>query len=333
MIFSNLNSLFILRYFESPPVKLLALCIAATKVGEVNLCICVPTLDASQTWDQLMHALRGQALRPSKVLVLDSSSTDATPELAKRDGCRVVTILRSEFRHGGTRQQAAELEPDADVLVYLTQDSILADANALGRLIAAFDDPTVGAAYGRQLPRPDSDAIAAHARLFNYPPISAVRSLKDAGTLGFKSIFFSNSFGAYRRSALLEVGGFPRASTFGEDTVVAAHLLQANWKIAYVADAQAFHSHRYNCREEFERYCAIGRLHGSEPWLLRDFGTATGEGRRFVVSEIRYLLKQAPWLLPEALLRNALKYVGYKRGRRLALGQLRMERQARKRTG
>lgn len=283
---------------------------------KVNFTVCIPTLNASNTWEKLWSAIKAQNLQPSEVLVLDSSSMDATADLAKRDGCRVVTIPRAEFRHGGTRQHAAELASGADVLVYLTQDSILADANALTRLVGAFEDASVGAAYGRQLPRPEANPIEAHARLFNYPRVSAIRSLKDTAAMGFKAIFFSNSFGAYRRVALEEAGGFPRESNFGEDTVVAARLLQRGWRIAYVAEAQAYHSHAYSCREEFRRYHRIGQLHGSEPWLLRDFGKASGEGRRFAMSEIQYLSRRAPWLIPEAILRTGLKYLGYKRGRR-----------------
>lgn len=259
--------------------------------------------------------LQAQVLQPSEVLVLDSSSTDVTAELASREGCRVITIPRADFRHGGTRQNGAELASGADILVYLTQDSILADANALAQLIAAFEDPSVGAAYGRQLPRPGANPIEAHARLFNYPAVSTVRSRESSAVLGFKAIFFSNSFGAYRRIALEQAGGFPKESNFGEDTVVAARLLQGGWRVAYVAEAQAYHSHAYSCREEYRRYYKIGQLHGSEPWLLRDFGKASSEGRKFAVSEIRYLSRRAPWLIPEAVLRTGLKYLGYKRGR------------------
>ena len=44
---------------------------------------------------------KAQTLQPSQVLVLDSSSTDGTAEWAKRDGCRVVTVSRAEFRMVG----------------------------------------------------------------------------------------------------------------------------------------------------------------------------------------------------------------------------------------
>jgi len=282
----------------------------------VNVCLCIPTLNAGNIWGEFVYALQTQTLQPSEILVLDSSSTDGTPELARRDSCRVVTIPHAEFRHGGTRQHAAELASGADVLVYLTQDSILADANALARLTAVFEDASVGAAYGRQLPRPGANPIEAHARLFNYPPVSAIRSLESTAAIGFKAIFFSNSFGAYRRTALEQAGGFPRESNFGEDTVMAARLLQSGWRIAYIAEAQVHHSHAYSYREEFRRYYRIGQLHVNEPWLLRDFGKASGEGRKFAMSEIQYLSRHAPWLIPEAMLRTGLKYLGYRSGRR-----------------
>jgi rhamnosyltransferase len=281
----------------------------------VNVCLCIPTLNAANSWNEFVYALRGQTLCPSEILVLDSSSTDDTVERANRDGCRVITIPREEFRHGGTRQRAAELASGADVIVYLTQDSILADKTSLARLVAAFEDATVGAAYGRQLPRPNANPIEAHARLLNYPPVSAKRSRESVAALGFKAVFFSNSFGAYRRIALEQAGGFPRELDFGEDTVVAARLLQSGWLIAYVAEARVYHSHAYTFREEFRRYYKIGQLHGTESWLLHEFGTASGEGRRFALSEIQYIARRAPWLIPQAVFRTGLKYFGYKFGR------------------
>jgi rhamnosyltransferase len=256
-----------------------------------------------------------QTLRPSEVIVIDSASTDGTPELAGRQGCRVIQIPRSQFRHGGTRQQAVQLAKDADIVVFLSQDSILAGPSALRKLIAAFDDPAVAAAYGRQLPRKDANPIEAHARLFNYPPISYVRSLGCVPQHGFKTIFFSNSFGAYRKSALNQVGGFPKESNFGEDTIVAAQLVGSGWRIAYVADAEAYHSHALSMMEEFQRYFRIGQLHESERWMSEEFGRASREARRFVTSEIRYLSTRAPWRIPEALLRTGSKFLAYNLGR------------------
>ncbi len=225
-----------------------------------------------------------------------------------------MRVARVSFNHGGTRQLAAEAASDAEILVYLTQDAILEGPEALEKLAAAFQDPQVGAAYGRQLPRRGAGPIEAHARRFNYPEISEVRTFESRKKLGIKAVFLSNSFAAYRRSSLFQVGGFPMDSVFGEDTIIAARLLMANYKIAYVSEARAFHSHSYSPLEEFRRYFDIGVLHSREHHLFKQFGQASGEGKRFVSSEFRYLLREDLYQIPSAIFRSALKLIGYRLG-------------------
>jgi rhamnosyltransferase len=280
--------------------------------------VCVPTLNAGDLWGHFWAALAAQSECPNEVIVLDSSSTDGTAEIASRDGARVVKIARGDFAHGATRQLGAELAGDVDVILYLTQDSILADRDSFRRLLSHFDDPQIGAAYGRQLPRRGAGPIEAHARLFNYPEQSAKRSLESVQRVGFKTIFFSNAFGAYRRAVLMDIGGFPPGARFGEDTLVVAKMVLAGFKVAYAANATVYHSHNYSLAQEFRRYVQVGRMHGAESWLREYFGTAAGEGLRFVRSELSYLSKKAPHLCAHALVRSAMKYVGYSVGRRTA---------------
>ena len=279
--------------------------------------IFIPTLNASGAWSEFVAALKSQELFPSEVIVIDSESLDNTAELAEQAGFRVLRIARKDFGHGRTRQLAASLAPDAEVLVYMTQDAVLANSMAIEELLRPFEDDKVGAVYGRQLPRQGAGPIEAHARLFNYPPASEVRSIESSKTKGFKSIFFSNSFGAYRRKALEEVGGFPEDVNFGEDTVVAARLLLAGWKIAYAADAEVYHSHAYSIFDEFRRYFLVGELHATHPWMMKEFGEASGEGLRFVLSECKYLAGVAPHLIPGSLIRSASKIIGYQIGRKM----------------
>lgn len=277
--------------------------------------VCVPTLNAARHWTEFTEALNSQSAKPQRVIVIDSESADGTPELARQAGFELITIKRKEFRHGTTRQLAVGLAQDSDVLVYLTQDAQLAGPHAFAALLCSFQDESVGAAYGRQLPRREAGPIEAHARLFNYPPNSAVRSLESVRDIGFRAIFLSNSFSAYRLSALLTVGGFPDDVNFGEDTIVAARLLLSGHKIAYRGDSEVYHSHSYTVREEFQRYVSVGELHSQNEWLLRNFGGVSGEGLRFIRSEITLLAKRSPWQIPSALLRSGAKFLGYKIGR------------------
>jgi rhamnosyltransferase len=244
--------------------------------------------------------------------------------MASASGFQVHLISRQDFNHGGTRQLAAELLPNAEVLVFLTQDAVLVDSDAIRKLLGSFSDPNVAAAFGCQVPRIGASPIEAHARIFNYHPTqSSVRSLASREQLGIKSIFISNSFAAYRRDALMAVGGFPRDVIFGEDTLTAAKFLLAGWKIAYVAEARVYHSHSYTWTQDFKRYFDIGVLHVRENWLLQKFGGTNGEGGRFVRSELNYLWPRYWWLIPSALIRTALKLAGYRLGRienKLSLG-------------
>jgi rhamnosyltransferase len=201
-----------------------------------------------------------------------------------------------------------------DIIVFLTQDALLASPDAIERLVTGFVDERVGVAYGRQLPHRNAGPIAAHARLFNYPLKSQLRSLEDRMCFGIKTAFISNSFAAYRRNALMQVGGFPIDTIMNEDTYVAGKMLVSGWKIAYCAEAQVFHSHDYGFLDEFKRYFDIGVFHTHTVWLQQTFGSASGEGLRFVISEMRYLNKHAPWLIPSAALRTGLKWLGFKLG-------------------
>jgi rhamnosyltransferase len=100
----------------------------------------------------------------------------------------------------------------------------------------------------------------------------------------------------------------------GEDQVAAARLLLAGWKVIYQADAMIKHSHGYSLLAEFRRYFDIGVFHDHQRDLLAGFGRAETEGRRFIRSEIAYLLDRSPLRIPEALLRNAMKLMGYRLG-------------------
>ena len=278
--------------------------------------IIIPTCNAAPHWERLHGGLQLQGIPPEQVLIVDSSSNDETATLARRAGYRVQVISRASFRHGATRNMAAALQPEAEYLVYLTQDAILCHRDSLSGLVQSFDDPQVGAAYGRQLPRLGADAIERHARLFNYPDTSAVRCFAHRASLGFRTAYFSNSFAAYRRSAFDAVGGFPETVIVSEEVSLAARMLLAGWKLAYSAESQVYHSHKLSLCAEFSRYFDIAVHHSQERWIIDRYGSVGGEGLKFVRSELQFLREHAPRLIPKAILRSLAKWTAYQCGRR-----------------
>ncbi len=280
----------------------------------MNINLYIPTLNAGDRFADLLAALNQQTYPIGMKVLVDSGSTDGTVDLARANGFEVIGLGPNGFDHGGTRQWAISHFPDADIYVFLTQDAIPAHPEMLENLVAAFSDPEIGMAYGRQLPHEGATLMEAHARLFNYPPQTQVRRLADADTYGIKTISCSNSFAAYRRSAFEAVGGFPLGTIMGEDVIVAGKLLLKGWKMAYVGDARVYHSHAYRLREEFERYFDIGVFHSDNRWIFDSFGRADGEGFRYAQSEMRYVVWRKPWQLPKVLASFVAKWVGYKLG-------------------
>ncbi|HJS89076.1 MAG TPA: glycosyltransferase family 2 protein [Steroidobacteraceae bacterium] len=281
--------------------------------------IIVPVRNGGERWREAANALRAALPDPSLVAVVDSASTDGSDRVASESGFELVRIDPRTFNHGATRQMAVDrFCPGREFVVFLTHDAVLEEPEGLAALLGTFADPAVGVAYGRQLPHRGAKPFEAHMVLFNYGASSETRSLADAARLGIKAAYISNSFGAYRISALRSCGGFPSHLILGEDTCVAVKMLLSGWKVRYCAEARVRHSHDYGILQETQRYFDFGVLHAQLPELTRHFGSAEGEGARFVASELRYILACAPWLLPVAPVRNAAKYAGYRLGRMFA---------------
>lgn len=275
----------------------------------------VPTRNAGSDWRLWLDAIEQQTLRPDKIIMIDSSSTDNTVPLARQAGITVHSISPKSFNHGGTRNYAAKLAGKSDVLFFLTQDAVLSQPQSLECLLSCFADPAVSAVCGRQLPHDNANPLAVHARMFNYSSQSEIKNSDDIPRLGIKTAFMSNSFAAYRASVFNELGGFPDNTILAEDMFLTAKMIQAGYKVYYCAEASVKHSHNYTPWEEFRRYFDTGVFHACEPWIQKEFGGAGGEGMRYIRSEFSYLLKNAPGWIPRSFITNACKLAGYKLGR------------------
>ncbi len=287
-------------------------------MNDFRVACIIPTYNGLNELKRLVHSLSQQTYKHD-ILIVDSSSTDGTYEFACHAPAKATQIPTSKFNHGGTRQLLIDANPDYDIYVLMTQDAYLDDTNSLKNIIALFDDERVGAVCGRQVPHDEANLLAQHARLFNYPPCTEIKSPKDSEKLGIKVAFLSNSFSAYRRTALNQAGGFPSDVILSEDMYVAAKMLLLNWKIGYAGEATCKHSHNYSILEEFRRYFDIGVFHARESWIKDAFGGAGKEGWRYIKSEFLFLGIKNGRLWPSALLRNTAKLLAYKLGQHESL--------------
>ena len=280
----------------------------------MKISVIIPTYNGQNYLTNLLTNLQSQSIEFFELIIIDSSSKDETVNIANKYTENIIIIPQNEFDHGGTRAKAAAIAK-GEILVFLTQDALLFDEFSIEYMIKVFDDEEVSAAYGRQLSYKNTNLFGKHLRKFNYPDKTVIKTKEDISIYGIKTAQLSNSFAAYRKSVLLETGNFKDNLILGEDVYTGAKMILSGYKLVYSANAKVYHSHSYTVWEEFKRYFDIGVFHKCESWILKEFGKAEGEGMKYIKSEVKYLLDNGAWyLLPEFIVRNGMKYLGYKMG-------------------
>lgn len=256
-----------------------------------NVSVVIPTLNAGRAIDRLLTLIESQSVEPREILVVDSSSDDDTAaEVAKHPTVGLVTIDRSEFNHGSTRDRALR-RTTGDFVCFLTQDALPASDDYLGNLLAPMlADDRIALVSGRQLPKPDARRFEQLVLGFNYPAKPSVRSKGDLPTYGIKTFFASDVCSAYRRGAYLACGGFPHVDT-NEDMLMAARLIARGLEVAYEPSAEVYHSHNLTPSQQYARNKAVGRFLKEHVDDLMDI-SEVGEGERLVKSVASELLHE-----------------------------------------
>jgi rhamnosyltransferase len=191
-----------------------------------------------------------------EVTLVDSGSTDATLQIARGFPIRIKEIPAHEFHHARTRNLAASLG-SAPILVSLSGDAIPASDGWLRNIIANFNDPGVGAVYGRQLPKPGSTVERRDTFDTVYGEQRIVKDPAHRNGLGYRFYHFSDVNSALRRTVWQSMP-YPEDLKMYEDLAIAKRILDAGWKIVYEPEAPVFHSHQYNSTQLFKRYFDIG---------------------------------------------------------------------------
>lgn len=274
--------------------------------------IVIPTFQAAKHLPHCLPPLLQSPLKP-RVLVIDSSSTDETVSIARAMGAETWVIPQSAFNHGTTRELGRQ-HLRTSYIVMVTQDAYATSPDMLGHLLRPLIENKASIAYARQIPHRGAGFFGAFARQFNYPSISQLRSLADVSTYGVYTFFCSNSCAAYLNAALDEVKGFPSV-LFGEDTAVVAQLLHRQHSIAYVAEAEVYHSHDYTLKQEFCRHFKMSLARQTYQHLLTIEGSSDHQrGKAYMRALLKELWQTCPAKIPYAILQMFAKYAGYQLG-------------------
>ena len=253
--------------------------------------VIIPTLNAEKELPRLLDGLMRQSYPIDEIIVVDSASEDKTEQIcSKYEKVKFLPIKREEFNHGRTRDYALS-ESKGDVVVFLTQDAIPADAEMLKKLIAPLDDCNVAVSTGRQLPKATATRMERLVRAFNYPSESRICTTRDVEELGIKTFFCSDVCAAYNRKVYLKLGGFPYPVKTNEDMFFAAKAICSGYGVAYAADAMVYHSHNFTLQEQYHRNWLQGYEMEQHKDLLGEVKKEK-EGLRLAVYVSRKLLEE-----------------------------------------
>ena len=278
--------------------------------------VIIPAYHPGKEFATLIKRLEKQSVPIHRIIVMNTEESMWNKEWEKlSDVMEIHHLAKSEFDHGGTRAQAAELS-DADVMIFMTQDAMPADRELLAELLKALgQDENIAAAYARQLPNAECSFVERYTRAFNYPDRSAVKTKKDMDQYGIKTFFCSNVCAAYKKDIYQKQGGFVRRTIFNEDMIYAGGLIQAGYGIAYAAEAKVIHSHNYNCMQQFHRNFDLGVSQAEHPEIFEGV-PSEGEGMRLVKKTLSHLVRSEKiWLIPGFVMQCAGKYAGYLAGK------------------
>ena len=277
----------------------------------------VMTLNAEKYIKSMLDMLKRQTRPVGEIIVADSESDDKTVSIAENyDKVKIVTIKRSEFDHGGSRDYALK-QSSGDFVLFFTQDAVIGSDDYIENLIANFVDENVAMVCGRQIAKEGAYPYEKLIREFNYPDRHIVRTEADIETMGIKAFYMSDACSAYRRTAYFEIGGFEYPLLTNEDMLIASHAIRGGYKTVYEPKAYVYHSHNYKYRQEFKRnfdVAAFMVMHEKEFEGIDE----TGEGFSLVKYVSVRLLKKLKiiWFIRFGFICVA-KFTGNRKGKKI----------------
>ncbi len=284
-------------------------------MGKRTVTVIIPTYKPGASFGALLDKLEGQSILPDRILVVNTEESLFKPELiAGHERVEVLHITRAAFDHGGTRDMAAR-RCDTQILMFMTMDAVPADDKLIEKMLAPFDDPQVGAVYGRQLPAADCGVIERLTRSWNYGEESRKKTSADLPQLGIKTFFCSDVCAAYRADMYVQLGGFEKHTIFNEDMIFASKLIDAGYAVYYQAKARVIHSHNYSAMQQFHRNFDLGVSQADHPEVFERV-PSEGEGARMVKQTARELIASGrPDQIIRLVWQSGWKLLGYKAGK------------------
>jgi len=172
---------------------------------------------------------------PVEVIVVDDGSTDGTADLVESLNLPFVRVIRQQNAGKPAALNAGIAAARAELLVMVDGDTVF-ERDAVRMLVQPFADRRVGAVSGNAKVVNRGGLLGRWQHIEYVVGFNLDRRLFD---LAECMPTVPGAVGAFRRSALLRIGGVGE-STLAEDTDLTMALCRAGWRVVYEERAKAW---------------------------------------------------------------------------------------------
>jgi rhamnosyltransferase len=190
-----------------------------------------------------LPALLAQDYKNWELIVIDSGSTDGSVDLIRQaKPAHFVQITHAEYNPSRVMNHGMKLS-STDFGIFLNADATPQGNNWLRPLVNALQDPKAAAVFGRQIPRPDCQAVFAHDYERCFGP--------NRESTRWEHFFSMVSSGL--RKDIWSRRGFHEKMQYSEDDEYTRWCREQGFQIIYVPESMVMHSHNYTSQQAYKR--------------------------------------------------------------------------------
>jgi rhamnosyltransferase len=211
---------------------------------------------------ETLPALAAQDFPSWELIVIDSGSTDGSVELIRAgQPAHFIQIQPHEYNPSRVMNQGMRLAK-SDSVIFLNADATPQGPHWLRPLFNALKNPKTAAAFSKQIPRPDCEAVFAH----DYD-----RCFGEARESAQWEHFFSMVSSGLRKDIWAQ-RGFREDLQYAEDDEYTRWCTAQGYQITYVPESVAMHSHNYTPQQALKRAAGDAKaLAATYPGKASDF--------------------------------------------------------------
>jgi rhamnosyltransferase len=201
---------------------------------------------------ETLLGLKAQDYTNWELIVIDSGSSDGSQDLIREaQPAHFVQITPEEYNPSRVMNQGLQLAR-SEFGIFLNADATPQGDGWLRPLAQALQNPRVAASFGRQIPRPDCQAVFAcdYERCFG-PQRESVHW----------EHFFSMVSSGLRKDIWAQ-RGFREDLQYAEDDEYTRWCKSGGKEVVYVPESVVMHSHNYTPEQSFRRAFGDARAQG-----------------------------------------------------------------------